>query len=258
MIGDRLVPATGRGVLALVAVALFFGGAVGFAIAERGDAVPGPDSVDVGFLRDMIAHHEQALVLSIEEMDNGETPGVQVVAEEILQQQAYEIGLMERQLDAWGYARRDPAGGNAMEWMGMSMPSHEMPGMASATELDALEAATGTAADALFLALMADHHRGGVEMAGVAAAQASDPWVREIAARMARVQAAEIVEMDVARERNSLTATPAGHTPGPFHGSGDGADHGGSSEEMPGMDHGSDEADHAEESEGEHEGHDGG
>ena len=213
---ERFLPRGWMGLLALVGAFAFLGAAVTYFATERADAPPSESSVDVGFLQDMISHHEQALALSTSELSSGEASAVQLFAREILQQQSYEIGMMDRQLDSWGFSRQNRPD-VAMEWMGMSFPPGEMPGMADGDELAALRNADGDDADALFVALMIDHHRGGVAMAEAAATSSSDPWVRELAARMARNQAIEINEMEAARKRVGLTADPPGYTPGPFH-----------------------------------------
>jgi uncharacterized protein (DUF305 family) len=51
---------------------------------------------------------------------------------------------------------------------------------------------------------MRAHHEGGVEMASVAADRAEDPFVRTLAARMARNQRIEITEYDRVRQRLGL------------------------------------------------------
>lgn len=212
---ERLAPRSWLSLVSLTLAFAFLGAAVTYFVTERSDAPPGPSSADVGFLQDMMSHHQQALALSTSELLNGEAPEVLLFAREILQQQSYEMGLMDRQLDEWGFSTQErPA--RAMEWMDMPVAPEEMPGMASDDELAALGDAEGTRADALFLALMQDHHRGGVAMAEAAAEQASDPWVRELAERFARNQAMEIAEMTAARERAGLPAQPDGYEPGPF------------------------------------------
>lgn len=214
---DRLLPRSWLGFAGLVLAFAFLGGAVTYFVGERSDSAPEASSADVGFLQDMITHHEQALALAVAQIENGTaTPGgARIFAREILQQQSWEIGLMQRQLGVWGYRREDrPA--MAMEWMGMGVPVAEMLGLASDAELEALREASGEAADALFLALMQDHHRAGAGMAEAAAARASDPWVRELAERMARNQAIEINEMEMARRRTGLAADPDGYEPGPL------------------------------------------
>ena len=98
----------------------------------------------------------------------------------------------------------------------MATAPDEMPGLANDAELKALREAEGAEADALFMALMEDHHRGGVSMAAAAAEQRPTLWVRELADRMARNQAIEINEMQAARTRADLDADPDGYEPGPF------------------------------------------
>lgn len=235
---DRFLPRSWLGLAGLILAFAFLGGAVTYFVGERGDSPPGASSADVGFLQDMITHHEQALTLSLSQVENGTATsgGARIFAKEILQQQSWEIGLMQRQLGIWGYRREDrPA--MVMEWMGMATPADEMPGLASDAELAALREASGEQADALFIALMQDHHRGGVAMAEAAAERASDPWVRELAERMARNQAIEINEMEAARGRTGLPEDPVGYQPGPLGGHDTDDGRAGSDEEMDGMDH---------------------
>lgn len=201
-------------ILAFAAIA-FLGGAITFFGMQRASASPGPDSVDVGFLHDMISHHEQALTLSEAQIIGGGSTQVQVFAREILRQQSREIGLMEAKLNEWGY-RRELRPAVAMEWMGMSFDPQSMPGMASESELQALFDASGDERDALFVALMIDHHIGGVNMASAAAMSSRDAWVQDISSRMAANQAIEIPEMENARDGLGLPSAPAGFDPGPF------------------------------------------
>jgi uncharacterized protein (DUF305 family) len=156
----------------MVAALLFLAGAVGYVVGHG--RPPSRDSVDVGFLYDMIVHHEQAQTLANLELANGEEPGVELFAREILLFQSYDIGRMHAQLERWNYRLADrPA--RAMEWMGMPVQPVDMPGMAIEDEVDALRRAQGRRADALFLRLMQDHHAGGEHMAAYAADHADDP-----------------------------------------------------------------------------------
>ena len=52
--------------------------------------------------------------------------------------------------------------------------------MADGDELETFRSAEGTDVDALFLALMSDHHAGGVAMAEAAASGAEDEWVAHV------------------------------------------------------------------------------
>lgn len=214
--------------IALAVVFAFLGGAVVYFVAERSDRPPAADSVDVGFLQDMLHHHQQAVVLSFAQVDKGSPVGAGVFAREILFFQSYEMGLMDRQLREWGYSI-DERPEQAMTWMGMGTDPDDMPGMASPAELDAIaNAQDPELVDALFFALMRDHHLGGVAMAEYAAQAASDLWVRDLAARMARLQRAEVAEMDGVRDRDGLSPDPPGYEPDPrvAEGMGDHNDHG--------------------------------
>ena len=190
---------------------LFLAGAVGYAAGDR-ESVPGRDSVDVGFLYDMLGHHEQAISLSKQELVNGAEPRITSFAEEILFFQGYEMGLMTQQLRSWGH-RRDQPPERAMAWMGHGVALEDMAGMASDAERAALAERRGRDADALFLALMIDHHAGGVHMADEAARRAGSRFVRELAGRVARQQRIEIGEMKAARDRLGMPADPPGYDP---------------------------------------------
>lgn len=211
---DQVIPRSWRALAVAGAAFAFLVASLTLLVVDLVDAPPDAESIDVGFLQDMISHHEQAITLSNYELENGATPGIQIFAREILLQQSFEIGSMDRQLSMWGY-NRQARSDVAMQWMGMNFDPQQMPGMASENELLALREASGEDADALFVALMIDHHRGGVAMA-TAAMQSDNPWVRDLAGRMERNQRIEIDEMQAARDRAGLTADPDGFEPGPF------------------------------------------
>jgi uncharacterized protein (DUF305 family) len=211
-----MIPSRQQWVVMAAAVA-FLAGAVGFMLgAAQGEPDrPARNSVDVGFLLDMRNHHEQAIQMSLYELRHGENLTVKGFASDIHYFQAYEIGLMERQLSLWGIDPQDrPA--TAMQWMGHPTKVNAMPGMATKTEFDALGDARGADEDALFVRLMQDHHRGGITMAEYAVAHAKTKFVRDLAGRMARVQTVEIQEMDGALKRDGLNPNPPAWTPGPF------------------------------------------
>lgn len=177
-------------VVVLVAATAWLAGAFGWFISER---PANADSVDVGFCLDMIAHHEQAVEMALIELSNGENHVVRSFAQEVVIFQQYEIGRMEEQLSDWGFKRQDRPE-VAMKWMDMPVAANAMPGMATSKELKQLREAKGAAADALFLDLMAEHHRGGVHMADYAAKHGKDGGVKAIAKTMKRNQSVEINE----------------------------------------------------------------
>jgi uncharacterized protein (DUF305 family) len=180
------------GKVAILGLALAF---LGFAVgvfATRDDP-PAADSVDVGFLQDMSTHHDQGIGVARLAAAYGEDPTVRSYAREIIAAQSYELGLMSQMLADWGYSR-DERSDEAMGWMGMPMPVDQMPGLLTEEQLAQVDAARGAELDALFLDLMAEHHRGGLHMAAEAARNADDEAIRELAARMEHAQAGEINE----------------------------------------------------------------
>ncbi|MGH9189132.1 MAG: DUF305 domain-containing protein [Acidimicrobiales bacterium] len=197
----RLAPPSRGQLGGMVLALLFLAGCVGYVVGKG--SPPGRTSVDVGFLRDMIDHHDQAVVMANVALDGATEPLVRHFAREVLIAQRYEVGLMDAWLGRWGYGG-DADRAAAMGWMGVPTPVGEMPGMASPTQMEALRQAQGRQVDALFLAMMKEHHRGGIEMASVAARTAEDRDVRALAARIARYQRIEINEMESARQRLGL------------------------------------------------------
>jgi uncharacterized protein (DUF305 family) len=169
----------------------------------RGGDDPGVRSVDVGFLRDMSDHHEQAVRLALLELQNGEEALVRAFATDVIASQRYELGLMEARLTDWGHGR-GAVGRTAMAWMGMSSAVATMPGMVSPDRFAQLAAARGRAADGLFLELMIGHHEGALHMARYAESEAGERHVRELAQTIAAAQRIEIADMEQLRERLGL------------------------------------------------------
>lgn len=189
-------------IVAFVAALVFLGGAVGYVLG-RGRP-PGAGSADVGFLQDMILHHEQAVRIASTGVTEASEPVVRQFAREVIIFQQYEIGLMEGYLRRWGEPRV-PDRTTVMGWMGHPVPAPEMPGLATDEELAALEQARGRDVDAGFLRLMTVHHEGGVHMAEAAAGRVGDDVVRELARVMARNQRIEITEYRRAADRLGIT-----------------------------------------------------
>ena len=196
---------------AFVAALAFLAGSAGYAVGTRVGG-PDPSDADVGFLTDMVAHHEQAVELSSIALTRPELPGpVRSFVLEVLSDQRYEIGLMEATLRSWGEPV-DDEDDEAMAWMGEPVAEDEMPGLASEEDIDRLSDSVGAEAASLWLAMMTTHHEGGVHMGEAGAREAADPFVRELAARMARNQSIEINEYASVRARLGLPE-PAGLTP---------------------------------------------
>ena len=148
----------------------------------------------MGFLRDMIDHHEQAVAMArVTTRAEGIDPQTRSSAEEVMLLQQREIGLMDAQLDAWGRIRGD-LDRRAMQWMNMDTSVADMPGMQTDEAFDSLAGASGREADRLFFTMMREHHIGGAHMAEYAADHANSSSVRELAARMAEFQVTEANE----------------------------------------------------------------
>ncbi|BCK66746.1 hypothetical protein Srufu_006990 [Streptomyces libani subsp. rufus] len=100
--------------------------------------------------------------------------------------QGPEIGAMKGWLSSHGGDHE--AGGH---------PHHdgEMPGMATADELDRLRAARGARFDALFLKLMTAHHQGAVFMATEVLSEGNNALVEEMASEVIAQQGAEVGRM---------------------------------------------------------------
>lgn len=190
------VPSVGV-VLALLAAVAFAFGAGGFALGLRNDE---PSAADVGFLRDMIVHHEQAVEMSKIVIGSDLPAGAQSFVVEVISDQRYEIGLMETILRRWNVSTEVPGGG-AMAWMGAPVDVEAMPGMATGADLSALADTTGPRAAEAWFQLMSVHHQGGLAMAEAAKGSAEDAGVKALARRIARNQRIEINEYAAAATR---------------------------------------------------------
>jgi uncharacterized protein (DUF305 family) len=176
-----------------------------------------PNEVDVGFLRDMMTHHEQAIELSLIVLTNGDDASVRQEAVDVILGQRGEYVQMQDQLGKWGIDPIQPDG-KAMGWMGMAVPEAKMPGLASPGEIAALRRLTGRSADVEFLRLMVAHHASGVEMATFASKRSQVPFVGALADQMVAVQAVEIAEMRAfARRLGTEIPQPTGHSDGASH-----------------------------------------
>ena len=186
-----------RGRLAMVAVVVLaaVAGYAGRDLVDPGGSTPDASSVDVGFLRDMADHHDQAVRLALLELDRGTSPALKGMALDTVALQRHELGLMEARLVDWGHGRGDLPR-QAMRWMGMPTPVDRMPGMANAADIASLAAAEGVDVDRQFVRLMTAHHVGGLHMAEQAAQHARTAAVRELAERIAKTQRLEVVELD--------------------------------------------------------------
>jgi len=193
---------------------LVLAGAAGYITGYRsGSATPDASSVDAGFAWDMAAHHRQAVTMAGYVRDHSTDGVVRTLAYDIETSQFNQVGQLQGWLDAWGLPPENP--GAQMSWMrgGHDMSAMAsggpMPGMATQAEVDKLQKMTGKAMDVYFLQLMLRHHQGGLPMAQYGAAHASEPYVSNVAQKIAAAQSAEVVLMEkMLRERGASPLPP--------------------------------------------------
>jgi uncharacterized protein (DUF305 family) len=164
-------------------------------IGER-NATPQPNAVDIGYLQDMRAHHEQAVEMSLIYIAKPGTNSIfHVIAKEIAFGQAVDIGRMIQLLRDYGKAEANESG-TAMVWMDHpAVPLDRMPGLATPSDLKSFIAAKGAEADKQFVALMVAHHEAGIHMSDFGATHAATSEVRAMAVASSHGQQGEIAEL---------------------------------------------------------------
>jgi uncharacterized protein (DUF305 family) len=188
--------------LALVslAVLLLVVGAVLRPLVDAPNA-SGPvlSDVEVGFVQDMAAHHQQALQMTARLAPDVD-PAVITFADRIDSAQRIELGTLVGWLTLTEAAPINP---DPMWWWHGPAHAHadggavrhgagaSMPGMATLAELDALSAARGREGEVLFLQMMKRHHDGGVAMARAADLLLDDGAVKRLARAMMQEQSKE-------------------------------------------------------------------
>ena len=120
------------------------------------------NDADASFARDMIPHHEQAVVMSdLILAKQGIDPRVFELAKQIKAAQAPEIETMRGWLTQWG----TPQAPSGHEGHDMSGDTSMQMGMMTEQQLEALRQAQGVDASRQFLTGMIAHHEGAVRMA---------------------------------------------------------------------------------------------
>ncbi len=216
-------------IAAVAVVLLLVGGTLGLALSGTlgNDASASPDnaSVDAGFARDMIVHHDQGVLMAHYAEQNTDDQEISVTAYDIGYTQTDQLGQMQGWLSLWDLP--EFGDGTHMGWMGGSGSGHDgkgsaamgssamgsaaagsgamgsgaasgsplMPGMATSAEIQKLRGLKGAESDTYFLQMMIRHHQGGAPMMQYAAEHATNPVVRNFAGKMAQSQSAEISVM---------------------------------------------------------------
>ena len=145
------------------------------ATSEHNDA-------DVSFAQNMVMHHQQAIEMS--DMVLGKT-GVDAKVTELAQKikaaQQPEIDTMNGWLNTWNAS--------------MGGMSHDMGGMMSESDMNALKDASGPDAGKLFLTQMMQHHQGAIEMANEEIKTGKNTDAVALAKKIVTDQTAEIATM---------------------------------------------------------------
>jgi uncharacterized protein (DUF305 family) len=207
----RLVVAAALALLLVLGVGVVVG-----RLTSSAPVVPGSNSVEAGFSRDMQVHHEQAVEMSFAIRDRSTSDDVRTIAYDIAATQSQQAGQMYAWLEVWGVPQAPSQ--PTMTWMtqptldgqlsghdhgvgadGSPAPSHvpgePMPGLATPEQMTALREADGEDAERLFLTLMIDHHLGGIEMAEAVLARSADPQVDSFASGMIMTQQSDVDAM---------------------------------------------------------------
>jgi uncharacterized protein (DUF305 family) len=163
--------------IAALALALVSIGTIGTMVAPDASAQPSPTkaphgpgytAADVQFMRGMIAHHAQALVMAAMAPTHGASAQVSLFCKKVLLSQRDEIDLMESWLKDRGESVPEPGDAHAHDamHMGTSMGDHSMlmPGMLTTEQLEQLDRSRDTTFDRLFLTFMIQHHEGALAM----------------------------------------------------------------------------------------------
>ena len=133
--------------------------------ARRDSARMSFSEADVRFMRGMIAHHAQALVMANMASTHGASEQVQTLAARIINAQKDEIASMQR----WLRRRGQPVPEVEIDGLKLTVGGkrvHGMPmhGVLTEEQIQELDAARGRTFDRLFLKYMIEHHSGAVTM----------------------------------------------------------------------------------------------
>ncbi len=182
-------------VVAAAVVAAVLTGASGCRLANQANLTetpPASSSAEAGFARDMQVHHTQGVELAMIVRDRTDDPDMRRMAYDMATTQGHQAGQLYGWLAAWGLNQlgSEPP----MTWMGHTGHGMNvlMPGMATPEQVKELSAASGVAAERLFLTLMISHHRGALDMSTAVLERSQHPTVQAFARAVLLSQQSEI------------------------------------------------------------------
>ncbi len=153
------------------------------------------NEADVAFATGMVPHHGQAVAMA-ELAETRASAEVKEVAAAIKAAQGPEIAQLSGWLAGWG--EPVPAADEMATGMGHdsgSMAMGGMAGMMTTQQMEALERASGTEFDRMWLRFMVVHHQGAVAMSQAELTQGANPDARALARGIIRAQKSEITTM---------------------------------------------------------------
>lgn len=156
----------------------------------RGTTPATGKQIDEAFVRQMIPHHEMAVVMAKSAQKRADHQEIKDLADAIIAAQEKEI----RQLRQIGKdAGFDVDSANAMMGDDARMMGMDMDDMGMSMSTGDLDGSSDF--DRSFIAMMVPHHRGAIAMAKVELAKGSDPELKTLAKGIISAQEAEIAKM---------------------------------------------------------------
>jgi uncharacterized protein (DUF305 family) len=122
--------------------------------------LPPRSPADVGFMKDMIVHHVQAVEMTAMIPSHTQNKDLRALGARISSSQSDEIRFMKRWLTARGESLPKTMPGMAMT----DKKTPRMPGMLTPEQMEGLRKAKGSQFDRLFLTGMIQHHNGALTM----------------------------------------------------------------------------------------------
>jgi len=151
------------------------------------------NELDAHFIEQMVPHHEDAITMATLAQSKAKRPEVQQLANQIIEAQEKEIGMMKRWYGEW-YGTPLPSGYYVMEQHGMmGGGSMHMGMMGNETDRTSLEQAEDF--DTAFVEEMIPHHQMAVMMASMLKNGTNRPEMRQLADDIIEAQTNEINQM---------------------------------------------------------------
>ncbi|TVP62046.1 MAG: DUF305 domain-containing protein [Nodularia sp. (in: Bacteria)] len=156
------------------------------------DLGPADASYDLRFIDGMIVHHQGAVVMAQDALENSQRPEIKQLAEEIITAQNQEIAQMQQWRSAWYPNAGDtPMAYHAEMGHMMEMTPEQKQAMMMSMDLGAADAEF----DLRFINGMIPHHEGAVVMAQDALQKSQRPEMKELAEEIIQTQETEINQM---------------------------------------------------------------